>query len=468
MKRLLRTSLTFRLTLLFSCSATLVLLVLGIVVADAVDRHFVDQDLEALTGKLTLVRHAFGRIEDRTGLAQLPTQLDSSLVGHHGLAVTVLDGRGRAFFTTEGVEFPDRLVSQAPIEGYAGPFVWKTRSGHFRGIAGTAATGYADWPQATVVIAMEISHHEAFMEAFRETMWLIVVCAAVLLGFLGWVATRHGLAPLQQLVAEAEAITASRLNRRLPTHRVPLEVAEVADTLNAMLARLEDSFKRLSDFSSDLAHELRTPISNLMTQTQVALSRARTADEYSEILSSNAEELERLARTISDMLFLAKSDNGLIVPSQETVKLETEIQDLFDFYEALAESRGLRLSRHGEASVQGDHLMLRRAISNLLSNAVRYAHEGTEIRVELATADERARVVVENRGDTIPENQLSRLFDRFYRGDSSRHRTTEGAGLGLAITSSILRAHGGTTSVSSREGVTRFVLDLPLVQGGEA
>jgi two-component system heavy metal sensor histidine kinase CusS len=205
-----------------------------------------------------------------------------------------------------------------------------------------------------------------------KTLWLVVIGGTLATGLLGWFAARRGLAPLREMKQRATEVSAQRLDQRLPVDAVPVELAELAESLNDMLARLEESFKRLSDFSSDLAHELRTPVSNLMTQTQVALSKTRSSAEYREVLESNCEEFERLSRMISDMLFLAKSENGLIVPGQETFDLADEVTALFDFYGALAEENGVTLRLEGSGQVTGDRLMLRRAIGNLLSNALRY------------------------------------------------------------------------------------------------
>jgi two-component system heavy metal sensor histidine kinase CusS len=235
---------------------------------------------------------------------------------------------------------------------------------------------------------------------------------------------------------------------------VPAELAALVETMNAMLARLEESFLRLKDFSSDLAHELRTPISNLMTETQVALAQARSADEYREVLASNAEEYERLARMIGDMLFLAQADNGLLVPTRESVDLANEVRDLFDFFDALAEEKALRLSLSGDGKIMGDRLMLRRALANLLANAIRHTPAGGSVRVGIAATDSATTLEIENTGEPIPPEHLSRIFDRFYRVDPSRHRSNEGAGLGLAITRSIIEAHGGEiTALSTANGV---------------
>jgi two-component system heavy metal sensor histidine kinase CusS len=243
---------------------------------------------------------------------------------------------------------------------------------------------------------------------------------------------------------------------------LPLELVDLAAAFNGMLSRLEDSFRRLSEFSSDLAHELRTPIGSLMTQTHVALSRTRSADEYREVLYSNSEEYERLARMIADMLFLAKSDHGLIVPRSEPIELENEVKELFEFYDALAEDQGIKLALDGHGEVHGDRLMIRRAISNLLSNAISHTPRGGAINVRIRDESNGAvRLSVENTGDGIAPEHLSRLFDRFYRVDPSRQRSTEGAGLGLAITKSIVAAHNGTVQAFSADGLTRFVILFP-------
>lgn len=299
------------------------------------------------------------------------------------------------------------------------------------------------------------------MQSFRLTMWAVVILAALLSGFLGWLVARRGLAPLRNITRRASDITANSLDQRIEAGEIPAELAEVVNTLNDMLGRLKESFDRLSDFSSDIAHELRTPVSNLLTQTQVMLSKVRSIDEYQDVLASNAEELERLSRTIADMLFLAKADNHLLVPTQEPIDLKAEISGMLEFYEPLIDEKHLQLTLHGNAEVDGDRLMLRRAVGNLLSNAIRHTPEHGFINIALEIEDEKVRVRIENSGETIPSEHLPRLFDRFYRVDSSRQRAGEGSGLGLAITKSIALAHNGSVSVNSTDGETRFSLWLP-------
>lgn len=457
-------SLTLRLTLLFAAAATVVLLLLGALIGKAVEQHFEEDDLHMLAGKLDLARHAIAKMRRPDDQPLLAQQLEDALVGHHGLEVMVLTPAGNTFFATEGAAFPPALLQEGLAEKPR-PMVWDNGAPQ-RGIAALAETGIADAPLAIVALSLDISHHQHFMAGFKRTLWGFVALAALLTGLLGWFAVRRGLAPLQRMRQQAADIDAERLHARLPVDAVPPELAALAQSLNDMLARLEASFQRLSDFSSDLAHELRTPVSNLLTQTQVTLSRARTSEEYQEVLASNAEEFERLSRVIADMLFLAKAENHLLVPHREAVDLRAEATSVCEFYEALAEDKGLRIACQGTATVMGDRLMLRRALNNLISNAVRHTPAGGELTVHVAELEKEIHLTVENTGETIPPEHLPRLFDRFYRADAARQRHSEGAGLGLAITRSIVQAHGGEISVRSAEGRTAFEICLPL-GGGE-
>jgi two-component system heavy metal sensor histidine kinase CusS len=455
-----RHSITGRLTLLFVMASSVVLLALGFVIASSVEKHFEEQDMEILAGKMELARHALAKVSSRTELDGFARQLDDSLVGHHGLEMIVFGPAHDVLFATAGADFPHDILAPINEPGPLRPIVWTQGRFSYRGISAQLPTGTSEVPTVLVAVATDIGHHQTFMSAFRKTLWLFVAGAAALSGLLGWVAARRGLAPLRAMREQAAAVNAQRLDRRLPVEAVPAELAELAQTLNEMLNRLEDAFHRLSDFSSDIAHELRTPVSNLMTETQVALSRARTADEYRRVLESNAEEFERMTRMISDMLFLAKAENGLAVPNVEIVDLATQVRELFDYYDAVAEEKHLQLSLEGEGKVAGDRLMLRRALGNLLSNAVRHSPPQGSIRVHITSTQEAVSVTIENSGDAIPAEHLERVFDRFFRGDPARQRG-EGAGLGLAITRSIVQAHRGTIAASSGGGVTAFTMALP-------
>lgn len=456
-----RASLTLRLTLLFAGASTVVLLLLGALIARAVEQHFEEQDLALLGGKLDLARHALEKVRSAQQMNAIAQLLDDSLVGDHGLAVVVRAPDGEILFATRGAEFPQALLARE--SDVVRPLVWTGALGTpLRGIVARVRTGLIDAPPAIVAVATDISHHRQFMRSFGVTLWSFVVLAALLTGFLGWVAVRRGLSPLRAIRREAEAITAQRLDARLAPAVVPAELADLIDTLNAMLARLEASFARLSDFSSDLAHELRTPVSNLLTQTQVTLARSRTSEEYREVLASNVDEFERLSRMIADMLFIAKADEGQIVPTREALALDRVADELIEYFRLVADDQGVLLTRTGGGRIVGDTLMIRRAISNLLSNALRHTARGGRIEIAIdSLSDGRVRVAVSNSGETIPASLLPRLFDRFYRADPARSGEGTHTGLGLAIVKSIVEAHGGDVVVESAAGTTSFILRLP-------
>lgn len=461
-------SITLRLTLFFGIASTIVLLSVGYLVSAAVEAHFAQLDTVELNGKLELVRHALDRVRSQTDLDAIPQTLDDALVGHPGLSIVVVGPNHQVLFASSDVAFPaailesDLLSSQADD---AKPMVWNSDGHAFRAIVASVRTRISGMGLVTAAIAVNIDHQRTFLLALREKLWVTTVIGVVLTILLGWIAARRGLAPVRHMAAVVQRISATRLDDRHALRSVPVELRGLAQAFNDMLARLEDSFRRLSEFSSDLAHEMRTPVSNLMTQTEVALSRTRSADEYREVLHSSLEEYGRLARMISDMLFLAKADNRVIVPQDEPVALAVETRELFDFYGALAEERGIRLEVVGGASIRAERLMIRRAISNLLSNAIRHSSPGSVVRVVIqANETGEVQLAVENRGEPIPAEHLPRLFDRFYRVDPSRQRTSDGAGLGLAITKSIVEAHGGQIRVMSSAQITRFEMTFPALE----
>lgn len=452
--------------LLFAAGSCTVLLALGWLIGGAIEKHFEEQDRDVLVGKTRLAQLAIERVASPQDFAQLPAVLGDALIGYHDLVVQVLGPQNDVLLASPKVNFSAALQQPPGSATVPALTTWTQGGRTYRGMTHAISTTIAAMPPLVVTVAVDIEHHAQFMRMFMRTLWLFVAGAAVATGFLGWFAASRGLAPLRAMRDRAAGVTAHKLDQRLPVDAVPPELAELAQTLNSMLARLEDAFQRLSDFSSDIAHELRTPVSNLMTQTQVSLSRPRDAASYRDVLESNAEEFDRLTRMISDMLFLSKTEStqtgALISANSEPVDLARDVGELFDFYEALAEEKSVQLELSGQCTVVGDPLMLRRAISNLLSNALRYTPSGGTVAVTLEETHEHALLTVGNPGETIPAQHPPRLFERFYRADASRqHATGEGTGLGLAITQAIVQAHQGQVWATSTAGRACFSIQLP-------
>lgn len=454
-------SLALRLTLSFGIAAAIVFSGFGWITERSIKEHFRAEDVAEIEIISQAVHQALATSRSKDELAPIERRFDDILVGHHHASLYIADRDGQPLFASPG---PD-LSKAARLGSDGGDTVrqWADADHSYRVLVQSmGADSAANAPPYTVVVAVPIDYHLRFLEHFHQTLWMMVASGFTLMSFMGWLAVRQGHAPLRDIVAKIRSISASQLHTRLSPEAMPAELIDLAASCNDMLGRVEDAFQRLSNYAADIAHELRTPVTSLMTQTQVALSQARTPDEYREILYSNIEEYERMAQMIGDMLFLAKADNGLSKPSIAAVDLAGEVRALFDYYEAWAEERGVSLALEGDATISGDRLMLRRALSNLLSNAIRHTPPGQTVQVRLDPAkDDEISIVVENPGATIPAEHIPRLFDRFYRVDSSRQRGGDGAGLGLAIVKSIVAAHGGRIEVTSIEDKTRFRITLP-------
>jgi len=284
----------------------------------------------------------------------------------------------------------------------------------------------------------------------------------LLTAMLGFIVLRRDLMPLTRMSRRAAEITPTNLSTRLREEEAPAELRQLAGALNAMLDRLENGYEHLSQFSADLAHEIRTPVNVLMGQTQVTLGQRRNVDEYEQLLESNLEELARLSRIIENILFLAHADHAGLVVERSGIDLSAELQRIADYFEGVAAERDMRFTVNvaADAVCRANLIMFRRAVSNLVVNAVRYGEAGSAIAIEATAAHADAVVIaVANRGAAMSRQQMERMFDRFYRGDKSRSEYTESNGLGLAIVKAIMSLHGGDAEVAcDADGLIHFSL----------
>lgn len=444
-----RLSLSSRLALLFAACTAVVSLFAGVLFSRASEAHFVELDQQLLDGKLIGLRRALHDIQSSESEIRLADEL--SRQADLSLRITGSDGK-RWYDSSTGL--PEDLPHQPGLSTVS------DEGTDYRVLNAPLYPDKPDSPQLTLLL--DITHHQHFLQRMQHLIWLTVGLSALATALLGAWAARSGLRPLRRMSAIASGVSAQSLNARLPEENMPSELTELAHSFNAMLGRLDDSFQRLSAFSADIAHELRTPLSNLLTHTQVTLTRPRTLEDYREALHSNLEELQWMAQLVNDMLYLAKADHGLLTPNREPLELAEEVDVLLEYFAPLAEDARVALSREGSAHMEGDRNMLRRALSNLLDNALRFTPADGEIRVRIADRLNGLSLTIENSGDGIDQALLPRLFDRFYRADPARQEgSSEHAGLGLAITQSIIRAHGGQIHCESDEGWTRFVIELP-------
>lgn len=393
-------AISFRIAILFSFSTVIILMIMGLVIHQLVMHHFETQDRTQLEGKIQLVENLLE--QNHHNPSELNLYLKDALVGHHDLVVQIERLSGQIIFSSS----PTALKSKTLVKSKHGPWLeWKVQNKIYHGLIYKKSFDQnSAIPSAQIIVGIDTSEHLHFLNDFRRQLLYIGVIGTICLMLLGWFAAWRGLRPVQNMAKVAEGISAQHLSERLEVDNTPTELKSLAIAFNDMLDRLETAVGKLSDFSSDLAHEIRTPINNLMTQTQVCLSRSRDIATYQEILFSNLEEFERLARMVSDMLFLAKAEHGLHRANLQQVNLVKEVSALFDFYDAIAAEKGMSLKQTGQGYVEGDPSMLRRALSNLLSNAIKYGKSDSIIKIKYQQNSDTTELTIENESSPYHNN----------------------------------------------------------------
>ena len=317
----------------------------------------------------------------------------------------------------------------------------------------------SDGSQIRALLSLDRSADQALLGAYIESTLIALPLVLILIATGAWWIAQRGLSSLNQFRRVASLVSTQDLSHRISLNNLPLELKELANGINYMLHRLDSGVQQLSKFSDDLAHELRSPITNLIGKAQVTLSRERPPEEYKAVLENCTEELGRVTRIVSDMLFLAHVSHPAELTPFERVSLHEEAEKVADLFSLNAEEKDIRLRISGQATVSGDRLMIQRAISNLLSNAIRHTPAHSTIEIEISADSNNVTLAVSNPGAGIAAEHLPKLFERFYRVDRGRSRADGGTGLGLAIVRSIMGLHQGKVEVDSTiGGITIFRL----------
>jgi two-component system, OmpR family, heavy metal sensor histidine kinase CusS len=323
---------------------------------------------------------------------------------------------------------------------------------------------FSDRPAVRLIVGVDTAPFEHTLRTFLVALTLLTLGAVALVTGLGWWIARIGLRPLQRLSEQARALRPKTLSQRLKLEKLPVELEDLTAAFNGALGRLEEAYQQLEGFNADVAHELRTPLANLIGGTQVALSRPRSAPEFQDTLQSNLEELERLRSIVNDMLFLARADQGEAATGLTAADVAHEVEMTIDFFEPLLAETGTTVAIEGDLRAQAtmNIALFRRALSNLLQNAIAHSGQGARLVVTIAPGPGAIWISVANPGDTIAAQHLPRLFDRFYRVDSARHDSGEvhGHGLGLAIVRAVAAMHGGATRATSETGLTTIAFSI--------
>lgn len=316
-----------------------------------------------------------------------------------------------------------------------------------------------------IQMAVNISTGESILKNYSRKLLIVLILGILFSMVVGSLLAKKGIEPLIKITKSIQGITAKNLKDRIKVSHWPAELSALAIEFNSMLNRLEDAFQRLSQFSAELAHELRTPINNLRGEAEVALTKCRTPEEYQQVLSSSLDEFERLSRMIDNLLFLAWSDNPNAEIQCSLFNARTEIESVCQFYESLAEDRGIKITCNGETLLNGDSTLFRRAISNILDNAICHTHNGGTINISIQPTDKKfVEIRIIDTGEGIAPEHLPKIFERFYKVRSPRSDGRIRIGLGLAIVKSIMNLHKGSVEIQSQIGKgTTVILRFPQV-----
>jgi two-component system heavy metal sensor histidine kinase CusS len=319
----------------------------------------------------------------------------------------------------------------------------------------------------TIQVAQDRSTDDQFTKEFGALLAVVLAFGILASTAIAIAVTKRGLRPLAEMTHSFERVGPTHLSERVPPARWPRELRPLAVAFDEMLDRLEDSFTRLSQFSADLAHELRTPITNILGEAQVTLTRARTADEYREVIESTIGECEGLSRTVDSLLFLARAEAADRQIHRTLFDGRAAVEKIAAYYQTLAEDRHVAISCTGAGEIYADSVLFSRAVSNLVDNALCFTPDRGSIRISIAVRAASSEISVGDTGCGIAPEHLPRVFDRFYRADSSR--SAHGAGLGLALVKSIMNLHGGSATLKSEiSRGTTVVLTFPTKASLEA
>jgi two-component system heavy metal sensor histidine kinase CusS len=454
-----RRSITARLVLMFALAALAMFTLVGAALYGVLERELTRHQNDDLNTNLQNMRYSMERFGDAEHWSRLQVKMDTLSPADGSVRFWVLSDDPR-FQYGKGLDEMERVNQGEAGHGMLTlPIAGRT----YRTLSMRLAP-FADRPAVRLIVGVDTAPFEHTMRAFLVAFALLAMGAVAVVMALGWWIARIGLRPLQRLSQQARGLRPKTLSQRLQLDRLPVELEDLTVAFNGALGRLEEAYQQLEGFNADVAHELRTPLANLIGGTQVALSRPRTAGEFQETLQSNLEELERLRSIVNDMLFLARADQGEAATGLTAADVAHEVAVTIEFFEPLLDETGTTVAIEGELRTQAtmNIALFRRALTNLLQNAIGHSPAGARLVATITPRDGAIWIGVTNPGATIAAAHLPRLFDRFYRVDSSRHDSGEihGHGLGLAIVKAVASMHGGATLATSDAGVTTIAFSI--------
>jgi two-component system heavy metal sensor histidine kinase CusS len=456
----MRQSIAARLVVMFALAALATFTLIGAALYSVLERELTRHQDDDLNTNLQNIRYSIERIGDAERWSRVRTKMDT---------LTPDDGRVRFWVLSDDPHFQygkglDEFERIYQGSDGRGTISLPEHGRSYRTLAMRIAP-LDQRPAVRLIVGVDVGPFGQTLQAFLSALTLLSLSAVALVMLLGYWIARVGLQPLQRLSNEAQALRPNALSQRLQGTALPVELSDLSNAFNGALDRLEAAYQQLEAFNADVAHELRTPLANLIGGTQVALARPRGALELQDVLQSNLEELERLRSIINDMLFLARADQGEAAIGLAEIVVAQEVEKTIEFFEFVLDENGTTVEIDGEPQVRAtiNVPLFRRALSNLLQNAIEHSVPGSRLAVRIARQADAVWISVTNPGATIPSVHLPRLFDRFYRVDASRHDdgSHRGHGLGLAIVKAVASMHGGAVLAMSEDGVTTVAFSVP-------
>jgi two-component system, OmpR family, heavy metal sensor histidine kinase CusS len=465
-----RRSIAWQLILLFTVATSLLLACgLGVFYAIVI-RHAFAEDNAVLADKVAALRADLHESGPDVFAEELKSRQPRE---HTAYWIRMLDPQGRTYAETPGMDrsLPPQIFPPPPAFAKASADTQKSVStvgglkNYRRGsklfslVTLNEESGSQPY---TLQVAQDRSSDEGVERNFALLFIMVLSGSVLASAFIATIVTKRGLRPLREMTQSVARIGPTHLKERVTPAEWPRELKPLAIAFDDMLKRLDDSFTRLAQFSADLAHELRTPIANMIGEAQVALTRDRTAAEYRETVESTVGECERLSRIVDNLLFVARVDAAREPIERKRFDARAASEKIAAFYQTVAEDHHVTITCSGEGQIYADPDLFERAVGNLLDNALRFTAQNGAIQVVLSEHDRDFEVAVSDNGCGIAPEHLPRVFDRFYRAESSR--SSDGAGLGLALVKSIVDLHGGSAIIESKVGrgtTVKLIFPLP-------
>ena len=450
---LLSASLIKQFTLMFGTTVFLLLSIAAFSLYGVLVHNLNQNDIRAVHHELTVISHLLQKNPNYPLVLKQQTVIEPLTLQKKKYYARIIAPSGIILYETPGMQTLFPLASFPNIlhqHHYSKTLFVKTPDYEHYALSSMLSIS-ADHSKYHIQLAYNTLRHGTELKKYRFILACILLISLIICPLIALFIAKKGLAPLVQLTQAIEQIDIRHLSTPIHLPHSPKELKTLSKAFNHLMKRLEETFQQLSQFSADLAHELRTPVHNLITQTEIVLSQERSPEEYQSLMLSSLEECVYLGQLIDRLLFLARAEHPHMGIEMNTIAVAEEVERLCEFFSGSAEEKQILLHWQGQATLKADRMLFQRAVSNLISNAIKYTPQGGNIEITIKENASRIMIEVQDSGCGIPQAHLKHIFDRFYRVEFARSKQTGGHGLGLAIVKKIMALHQGFVEIESDE-----------------